>query len=92
YIRGFDKYDTFIERFIRNFSLERGAVLSIALMGLSMLFFGIILFKWLASGFGPLAETRNAITAVTLFVLGFQYLTFSFFISMLLMDYDKKDD
>ena len=92
YIRGFDKYDIFIERFIRNFSLERGAILSIALMGLSMLFFGIILFKWLASGFGPLAETRNAITAVTLFILGFQYLTFSFFISMLLMDYDKKDD
>ncbi|MGB2631270.1 MAG: glycosyltransferase family 2 protein [Candidatus Omnitrophota bacterium] len=91
YIKGFDKYDRFIERYLKRFSLERNLVLGSIITGVGIAFFVIILVKWLITGLGPLFEVRRAILAVTLFAIGFQYISSSFFLSMLLMESERTD-
>lgn len=86
YIKGFDKHDAFIIRYIKNFSLERNLILGLLLMGLGLVFVLTIVVKWILSGFGPLFEVRKGIVAITLITIGFQYISASFFLSLLYME------
>ncbi|MFH1791068.1 MAG: glycosyltransferase family 2 protein [Candidatus Omnitrophota bacterium] len=89
YVRGFDKHDRFIVRYIRNFSLERSLIIGLSAIGLGMVFFVTILVKWIHAGFGPLFEVRKGIAGITLLAIGFLYVFFSFLFSMLFMEYPK---
>ncbi|MBN1794265.1 MAG: glycosyltransferase family 2 protein [Candidatus Omnitrophica bacterium] len=86
YIKGFDKYDTFIKKYIKQFSLERGALIGLLTVGLGMVFFVTILVKWIAAGGGVLFEVRKGIIGIALLAIGFQHISFSFLLSMLLME------
>jgi len=90
FVNGFDKYDKFIENYIKSFSLERNIIIGMAAIGMGMLFFVTILVKWIASGFGPLFEVRKGIIGVALLAIGFQYISFSFLTSMLIMESENK--
>jgi len=91
YIKGFDKHDKFIINYINKFSLERSLILGLMLIGLGLLFVITIVVKWFLAGFGPLFEVRKGILAVTLLAIGFQYISASFFMSMLYMDLPKEN-
>jgi hypothetical protein len=60
------------------------------LIGFGVLFFATILVKWMLGGFGPLFEVRKGIIGITLFAIGFQYMSSSFLLSMLFMGHVKK--
>lgn len=92
YINGFDKYDQSIKKFIERFSLERNLAISLALIGLGAFSFLLILIKWLFSGMGALFEVREAILGLTLLTVGFQLVSSSFFLSMLLMEHPRNAD
>ncbi|MGO9760189.1 MAG: glycosyltransferase family 2 protein, partial [Solirubrobacteraceae bacterium] len=63
--------------------LEHGLMLgsAIALLGLAMT--AMIVFNWIAHGFGSLSQERVAISATTLLVLGIQIVFTSFLLSIL---------
>jgi hypothetical protein len=89
FLKGFDKYDNLIRYYLDRFSLEKNIVLGLSFIGLGTLFIGTILVKWVLADFGPLFEVRKGIVASTLFAIGFQYISASFVISMLLMESNK---
>ncbi|MFH1552844.1 MAG: glycosyltransferase family 2 protein [Candidatus Omnitrophota bacterium] len=91
YIKGFDKYDKFIINYVKTFSLERSLIIGILAIGFGLVFFMTILAKWIIGNFGELFEVRKGIIGITLIAIGFQYISSSFFLSMLLMeDVEKK--
>ena len=85
FTEGYEVKDRFINFFLKYFTLERGlyagGVLFLIGMGMNM----FILLKWVEAGFGPLAEVRLALLALTLVLLGLQIIFSSFFISILLL-------
>jgi len=87
YIRGFDRHDNFIARYLKQFSLEKNALIGLAAIGLGMVFFITILVKWILSDFGALFEVRKGIVGITLIAIGCLHISFSFLYSMLLMEY-----
>jgi len=85
YTEGYEVRDKFINLFLKLFTLERGIYL-----GGTFFLIGIgininILYQWIRSGFGQLAEVRAALLALTLIILGLQAVFSSFFISILLL-------
>jgi len=90
YIKGFDKYDSFIKKYLDTFSLEQNLILGLSSIALGMVFFITILYKWIASNFGALFEVRKGIVGVTFIVIGFLYISHSFLMSMLMMEYSKE--
>jgi glycosyltransferase involved in cell wall biosynthesis len=67
----------------RYFNLEKGITLGLILAGAGLVLYANILIKWIASGFGQLAEVRTGIFALTLMIIGIQIIFSSFFLSML---------
>jgi glycosyltransferase involved in cell wall biosynthesis len=87
---GFEEEDKAINLITKYFTLEKGLYAGMALF---LAGFGInlyILLKWIAGGFGQLAEVRAALVALTLIVIGIQTIFSSFFISILLIRKAKR--
>jgi glycosyltransferase involved in cell wall biosynthesis len=83
YTQHFECRDSFLERGLRYFNLERGILLGLCvfLAGFGILVY--ILVKWVMHNYGPLYEFRTALFAMTLVVIGAQTIFSSFFLSML---------
>lgn len=78
--------DARIERIGKVLTLERGLILGViaSIAGLTML--GATIMQWRAHGFGPMnyaSSLRLTIPGMTLTVLGFQTILWSFFVSIL---------
>jgi hypothetical protein len=85
FTEGYEVKDRSINFFLKHFTLERGLYAGgiFFMVGMGMNIF--ILLKWIEAGFGPLAEVRLALLALTLVLLGLQVIFSSFFISILLL-------
>jgi hypothetical protein len=86
-----------LERWLKTLTLEQGLVAgaSLTLAGASGAFW--VLWKWVASGFGPLYHVRVVVFSSLWFLLGVQIIFSSFFLSMLgisrgtyIGDYDSR--
>lgn len=78
--------DARVARIARIFSLERGLVSGGIMMLAGVALLGMTVVQWSARGFGPMdyaASLRTSIPGMTLTVLGFQTVLWSFFISIL---------
>jgi glycosyltransferase involved in cell wall biosynthesis len=75
--------DAWFERLQPRFRLERGLLAggAIAVAGLAV--GGVIVGKWIASGAGALSESKLALLAVTLIIVGVQIFFASFLLSIL---------
>ncbi|HSJ09538.1 MAG TPA: hypothetical protein VK928_06470, partial [Longimicrobiales bacterium] len=81
-------HDTgFADPWIRNihlrYSLERGVVLGLVLVGAGLIINARILGEWLAAGRGMLFAVRPAMLALTLMILGAEIIFAAFFLSLL---------
>jgi glycosyltransferase involved in cell wall biosynthesis len=72
----------FIDRF---FSIEKSIMIFVILFAIGIIIEGLVLYKWLGEGFGPLSTTDGIISilGVTLIFVGVQMLFSSFFASIL---------
>jgi glycosyltransferase involved in cell wall biosynthesis len=77
--------DQLVQRFLSQYSLERGLSLGLLLGGLGLVLLVWILVQWLAGDarFSALIHLHEAIAASTLTILGAQIVIASFFISLL---------
>jgi glycosyltransferase involved in cell wall biosynthesis len=75
--------DAWFDRARERLRLEHGLMVgaAVALVGLAMI--AVILFDWIARGFGSLSQEDVAICAATLLVLGIQIVFTSFLLSIL---------
>ena len=87
-----------LERWLKRVKLEQGLVLGGVLTSVGSGGIAWVVWQWVASGFGPLAQLRAVIFFSLLFLLGIQVVFSSFFLSMLgisrgtyIGDYDKND-
>jgi glycosyltransferase involved in cell wall biosynthesis len=72
-----------LERWLRSVTLEQGLMAGAILTLVGASGAAWVLWKWVASGFGPLYEVRVVIFFSLWFLLGVQVIFSSFFISML---------
>jgi hypothetical protein len=86
-----------LERWLRRVKLEQGLVAGALLVLVGGSGAAWVLWKWVASGFGPLYQVRVVIFFSLWFLLGVQTVFSSFFISMLgisrgtyIGDYDSR--
>jgi hypothetical protein len=78
--------DPRIDAFFRRFTLERGAVLSLALLVAGVAMLAVAVNQWRQADFGDLGHEstpRWVISGATLVAWGFQTLLGSFFVSIL---------
>src|SRR5439155_16910074 len=75
--------DELFEKVRARFRLEHGLILAgiLSIGGLAL--FGVVAGRWASGGFGTLGETRLALAAATLIVVGAQVFFTSFFLSIL---------
>lgn len=73
------------------FSVERGLLLALLclLAGFALAIW--VVMEWQRSGFGDLYEIRRSLIAMTLLILGFQTVFFSFFLSILSIPTRRKE-
>ncbi|MCA1648159.1 MAG: glycosyltransferase family 2 protein [Chloroflexi bacterium] len=82
-IHGLDPEDRFISDFYKRFTLERGLVLSLMLLGSGVAIALSVVIQWALRGFPPLDEIRPVLLAVTLIIVGVQSAFNAFFLSLL---------
>jgi hypothetical protein len=73
-------------RIFRLFTLERGIIIGLVLVGAGAVLIGWITLRWAGLGFGPLdpeVTMRPVVSGATLIALGFQTIFMSFVYSML---------
>ncbi len=87
----FEDEDRMISALSKYFTLEKGIYLGLALFLIGLGINVWVLIKWIASGFGPLAEVRAALVAMTFTIIGIQTIFSSFFLSMLYIRKVKKN-
>ena len=75
--------DPWFERMRPRVQLEHGLLAGTALIVAGLTVGGVILAKWIASGGGALAQTRLALLAATLLIVGVQAFFSSFLLSIL---------
>ena len=75
--------DPWFERMRPRVQLEHGLLAGAALIVAGLTVGGVILAKWIASGGGALAQTRLALLAATLLIVGVQAFFSSFLLSIL---------
>ena len=90
YVKGFDKYDNFIKKFLVFFELEKGIGFGLVFVLIGLGFFIDILVEWGMEGFKGIFEIRKGLLATTLMVVGFEAILSSFFISMLAIEEKEK--
>jgi hypothetical protein len=75
--------DPWFDRMRARFKLEHGLLLGgvVTLAGLAV--GGVILVTWIEHGFGSLAQTRLAVVAATLIIVGIQIFFSSFLLSIM---------
>jgi glycosyltransferase involved in cell wall biosynthesis len=75
--------DALIGWLLKYFDLERGIILGGLVFLVGLFINAVILYQWVAIGFGTLFRIREAILAMTLMVLGAQIMFSSLFLSIL---------
>lgn len=75
--------DKWIEGMFKYITIERAGFAGLGVALLGVLIYVFILTKWIASGFGALNETKNAIIALTILILGVQTFFSAFMLSTL---------
>jgi hypothetical protein len=78
--------DKRLDWFLGIVNLERGIVISVALLLIGLILLGFSIYEWKSAGFGVLEYShtmRYVITGSTLVALGFQLLLSNFMISIL---------
>ncbi|HEV2176511.1 MAG TPA: glycosyltransferase family 2 protein [Terriglobia bacterium] len=83
YAERFSQGQRGLERWLKRVSLERGLMAGTVLVLFGAGGTGWVLWKWVASGFGPLQEMRAVIFFSLWLLLGVQVIFSSFFLSML---------
>jgi len=73
----------FVETLNRHITLERGGLIGIILTVCGLCIFGIVLSKWINGNFGFIDEIKNAVSALTLAVMGVQTIFSSFMLSII---------
>ncbi len=84
--QGFLKYDKLTLFFQRHFNLERGLILGGTIFMLGFIITLFIFLEWLGRNFGAMYRIREAILAMSLFIIGLQTMFSSFFISLLFLE------
>jgi hypothetical protein len=82
-IHGLDPEDQFISGFYKRFTLERGLVLALLLLGSGTAIALSVIGQWALNGFPPLDQIRPILLAVTLIIVGVQSGFNAFFLSLL---------
>jgi Glycosyl transferase family 2 len=75
--------DPWFDRMRARFRLEHGLLLGGAIGFVGLAIAGVILVTWIGRGFGELSETRLALIAATLMIVGVQIVFSSFLLSIL---------
>jgi hypothetical protein len=75
--------DPWFDRMRARFRLEHGLLLGAGLIGAGIAVGGVIVGTWIHRGFGELSESRLAILAATLLIVGVQVFFSSFLLSIL---------
>ena len=76
-------HDLFLEGFQRRLTLEHGLALGALVFCAGLATGGIVVGRWVAEGFGPLAEERLSVVAATLVIVGTQIFFTSFLLSIM---------
>jgi Glycosyl transferase family 2 len=75
--------DPWFDRMRARFRLEHGLLFGGAIMLAGLVVGGVIVVEWIDRGFGELSETRLAVFAATLMIVGVQVVFSSFLLSIL---------
>jgi hypothetical protein len=75
--------DPWFDRMRARFRLEHGLALGGAILLVGLVIAGVIVGTWIGRGFGELSETRLALIAATLVIVGIQIVFSSFLLSIL---------
>jgi glycosyltransferase involved in cell wall biosynthesis len=75
--------DPWFDRMRARFRLEHGLLLGGGILLVGVAIGAVILFTWIDRGFGELSETRLALIAATLMIVGIQIVFSSFLLSIL---------
>ncbi len=75
--------DPFLEKTFEYITIERASIMGAILLLLGMLFWSLIIIKWINSGFGELHEIKISVVALTFAIIGIQTIFSSFMLSML---------
>jgi hypothetical protein len=84
-----DHHEPWFDRMRARLRLEHGLMLGSAVVCLGLTITAYIATRWVAHGFGSLAQERTAILAATLIVLGLQVVFSSFLLSILGLRRDR---
>jgi glycosyltransferase involved in cell wall biosynthesis len=82
--------DPWLERMQRRVGLEHGLLAGAGVAIVGLVIEAVIAIKWLAGGFGSLAEERLSVVAATLVIVGLQVFFTSFLLSI--MGLRRRDD
>jgi hypothetical protein len=83
WLEAFVKKDKILDKFYGKLNLEKGIVVGFCVFMVGFLPSLRILINWIASGFGPLNDTKIALIGLFLMVIGIQVVFSSFFLSLL---------
>ncbi len=75
--------DPWFDRMRARFRLEHGLMLGGAILAVGFVIGAVIVGTWIGRGFGELSETRLALVAATLMIVGIQIVFSSFLLSIL---------
>jgi hypothetical protein len=76
-------HDPFLEGFQRRLTLEHGLALGTLVFCAGLAIGGVVVGRWVAEGFGPLAEEQLSVVAATLVIVGTQIFFTSFLLSIM---------
>jgi len=98
YTERFERNQYSLERWFKRIKLETGLLVGATLAFLGAAGLAAVIWRWIASGFGPLHEMRAVIFFSLWFLLGLHTIFASFFLSMLgisrstyIGDYESQD-
>lgn len=86
---GFVKSDGFTDFLARIMRLESGILIGILIFILALIIASQIMFEWVSAGF-PALKGNDLIVALTFAIIGIQTIFSSFFLSMMLVERQKK--
>lgn len=75
--------DPVFEKLFKIFTIEVAGLIGIIILISGSIIYGLILYRWIKTGFGSLDEIKNSIVALTTVVIGIQTFFSSFMLSIL---------